>query len=82
MNTTMITNPNPNPNPNATMTTTTTMNATMNATMATATATATATAGRSRTGGPGDDGPKIVEHALGWLLVVVLAMLVTRAGLL
>ncbi|MEV5432491.1 SCO1431 family membrane protein [Streptomyces sp. NPDC052701] len=41
-----------------------------------------ATAARVRTGGPRDDGPEILEHALGWVLVVVLAMLVTRLGLL
>ncbi|MFJ7333362.1 SCO1431 family membrane protein [Streptomyces sp. NPDC101110] len=41
-----------------------------------------ATALRARTGGPRDDGPKIVEHVLGWVLVVVVAMLVTRLGLL
>ncbi|MGW1817983.1 SCO1431 family membrane protein [Streptomyces sp. NPDC002125] len=35
---------------------------------------------RARTGGP-QDGPKILEHILGWTLVVVLAMLVTQAGL-
>jgi hypothetical protein len=35
---------------------------------------------RTRTGGP-DDGPKVVEHVLGWTLVVVLAMLVTQVGL-
>ncbi|MDI3406567.1 SCO1431 family membrane protein [Streptomyces sp. B-S-A6] len=37
---------------------------------------------RLRTGGPKDDGPKILEHVLGWTLVVVLAMFVTQAGLL
>ncbi|MFB7244766.1 SCO1431 family membrane protein [Streptomyces populi] len=37
---------------------------------------------RTRTGGPGDDGPKILEHVLGWIFVVVVAMLVTRLGLL
>lgn len=37
---------------------------------------------RARTGGPKDDGPKILEHVLGWTLVVLFAMLVTRAGLL
>ncbi|MER6526039.1 SCO1431 family membrane protein [Streptomyces sp. NPDC001508] len=37
---------------------------------------------RTRTGGPRDDGPKIVEHVLGWTLVVVVAMLVTQLGLL
>ncbi|MEU9574498.1 SCO1431 family membrane protein [Streptomyces massasporeus] len=41
-----------------------------------------ATAARARTGGPQDDGPKIVEHVMGWALVVVLAMLVTQLGLL
>ena len=35
---------------------------------------------RARTGGP-QDGPKILEHVLGWTLVVVLAMFVTQAGL-
>ncbi|EKX66945.1 SCO1431 family membrane protein [Streptomyces ipomoeae] len=43
---------------------------------------ATATRVRTRTGGPKDDGPKIVEHLMGWTLVVVLAMLVTQLGLL
>jgi len=38
------------------------------------------TRSRDRTGGP-DDGPKILEHVLGWTLVVVLAMFVTQAGL-
>jgi len=41
-----------------------------------------ATAARTRTGGPKDDGPKIVEHVMGWTLVVVVAMLVTQLGLL
>ncbi|MFE5487092.1 SCO1431 family membrane protein [Streptomyces sp. NPDC056527] len=36
---------------------------------------------RARTGGPKDNGPKILEHVLGWTLVVVLAVFVTRAGL-
>ncbi|WEH42886.1 SCO1431 family membrane protein [Streptomyces sp. AM 2-1-1] len=38
---------------------------------------------RARTGGPHDDdeGPKILEHVLGWTLVVVLALFVTGAGL-
>ncbi|MBX9426464.1 SCO1431 family membrane protein [Streptomyces lateritius] len=37
---------------------------------------------RARTGGPKDDqGPKVLEHVLGWTLVVLLAVLVTRAGL-
>lgn len=41
-----------------------------------------ATATRTRTGGPQDDGPKIVEHVMGWVLVAVVAMLVTQLGLL
>jgi hypothetical protein len=41
-----------------------------------------ATAARTRTGGPKDDGPKIVEHVMGWTLVVVVAMLVAQLGLL
>ncbi|MEU6775891.1 SCO1431 family membrane protein [Streptomyces sp. NPDC046759] len=41
-----------------------------------------ATATRARTGGPGEDGPKVLEHVMGWVLVVVVAMLVTRLGLL
>ncbi|MEX0174515.1 SCO1431 family membrane protein [Streptomyces sp. LMG1-1-1.1] len=36
---------------------------------------------RTRTGGPRDDGPKILEHVLGWTLVVLLAVFVTGAGL-
>ncbi|MFC7795311.1 SCO1431 family membrane protein [Streptomyces cinereoruber] len=37
---------------------------------------------RARTGGPrDDDGPEILENVLGWTLVVLLAVLVTRAGL-
>ncbi|RII19395.1 hypothetical protein DSC45_07915 [Streptomyces sp. YIM 130001] len=44
--------------------------------------TATAERLRASTGGPKDDGPKILEHVLGWTLVVVLAMFVTQAGLL
>ncbi|GAA4547263.1 hypothetical protein GCM10010309_62000 [Streptomyces violaceochromogenes] len=40
------------------------------------------TAPRVRTGGPQDDGPKVVEHLMGWALVVVVAMLVTQLGLL
>jgi hypothetical protein len=43
---------------------------------------ATAARVRARTGGPREDGPKILEHAVGWVLVVVLAMLVTQLGLL
>ncbi|GGS21495.1 hypothetical protein GCM10010269_70420 [Streptomyces humidus] len=42
----------------------------------------TATAAPVRTGGPDADGPKILEHIVGWVLVVVVAMLVTRLGLL
>lgn len=41
-----------------------------------------ATATRVRTGGPKEDGPKILEHIMGWTLVVVVAMLVTQLGLL
>ncbi|MFE7273106.1 SCO1431 family membrane protein [Streptomyces sp. NPDC057623] len=41
-----------------------------------------ATAARVRTGGPEEDGPKILEHVMGWTLVVVVAMLVTQLGLL
>ncbi|WP_107408622.1 SCO1431 family membrane protein [Streptomyces sp. Ag109_O5-10] len=41
-----------------------------------------ATAARARTGGPQDDGPKVLEHVMGWALVVVVAMLVTQLGLL
>ncbi|MFE1579012.1 SCO1431 family membrane protein [Streptomyces fradiae] len=37
---------------------------------------------RACTGGPKDDGPELLEHVLGWVLVVLVAMLVTRAGLL
>ncbi|MFF6786765.1 SCO1431 family membrane protein [Streptomyces sp. NPDC012510] len=43
---------------------------------------ATANRVRTRTGGPQDDGPKVVEHLMGWTLVVVVAMLVTQLGLL
>ncbi|MFF8094943.1 SCO1431 family membrane protein [Streptomyces sp. NPDC016675] len=42
----------------------------------------TATAARVRTGGPEDDGPKVLEHVMGWTLVVVVAMLVVQLGLL
>lgn len=41
-----------------------------------------ATAARVRTGGPEEDGPKILEHVMGWTLVVVVAMFVTQLGLL
>ncbi|GLF96443.1 SCO1431 family membrane protein [Streptomyces yaizuensis] len=38
---------------------------------------------RTRTGGPDDDRrSELVEHLAGWALVVVIAMLVTRLGLL
>ncbi|MEV4329992.1 SCO1431 family membrane protein [Streptomyces sp. NPDC049597] len=36
---------------------------------------------RTRTGGP-DDESSVLEHVLGWTLVVVLAMLITQLGLL
>ena len=39
-------------------------------------------AARTRTGGPESDGPKILEHVMGWTLVMVVAMLVTQLGLL
>ncbi|MFI5524789.1 SCO1431 family membrane protein [Streptomyces platensis] len=42
---------------------------------------ATAPRTRARTGGPKDDSP-LLEHILGWTLVVVLAMLLTQTGLL
>lgn len=41
-----------------------------------------ATATRARTGGPQEDGPKILEHVMGWVLVAVVAMFVTQLGLL
>ncbi|MGH4030481.1 SCO1431 family membrane protein [Actinomycetota bacterium Odt1-20B] len=37
---------------------------------------------RTRTGGPKDTGPRLLEHLLGWTLVVVIAMFVTQTGLL
>jgi hypothetical protein len=43
---------------------------------------ATAARLNARTGGPKDDRPQYLEHVLGWVLVVVLAMLVTQLGLL
>lgn len=43
---------------------------------------ATAVRAKARTGGPDEDGPTLMEHLAGWTLVVVLAMLVTQAGLL
>lgn len=43
---------------------------------------APATAPRAGTGGPSEDGPeKLMEQLLGWTLVVLLAVLVTRLGL-
>ncbi|WP_221355709.1 SCO1431 family membrane protein [Streptomyces beigongshangae] len=44
---------------------------------------ATAGRARARTGGPEDEdrGPKIFEHVMGWTFVLVLAMFVTRLGL-
>ncbi|MEU6993514.1 SCO1431 family membrane protein [Streptomyces sp. NPDC046465] len=42
---------------------------------------ATAVRAKARTGGPEEDGPKLLEHLAGWTLVVVLAMLVTQIGL-
>ncbi|WP_107055844.1 SCO1431 family membrane protein [Streptomyces griseus] len=36
----------------------------------------------ARTGGPREDGPQILEHVMGWTLVVVVAMLLVRLGLL
>ena len=41
-----------------------------------------AAAARTRTGGPKGDGPKVLEHVMGWTLVVVVAMLVAQLGLL
>ncbi|WP_199930842.1 SCO1431 family membrane protein [Streptomyces sp. CB02923] len=45
-----------------------------------AAADAPATASRARTGGPKDD-RNLLEHLVGWTLVVVLAMLFTQTGL-
>ncbi|MEU4201225.1 SCO1431 family membrane protein [Streptomyces sp. NPDC026294] len=45
-----------------------------------AAADAPATASRTRTGGP-KDGPDLLEHLVGWTLVIVLAMLFTQTGL-
>ncbi|GHE85280.1 hypothetical protein GCM10018785_61470 [Streptomyces longispororuber] len=53
----------------------------MTASSATATVLQAPAGLRARTGGPQDDGPKVLEHLLGWTLVVLLAMLVTQAGL-
>ncbi|HET6861094.1 MAG TPA: SCO1431 family membrane protein [Streptomyces sp.] len=46
----------------------------------TATTVHTAESARARTGGP-KEGPEVLEHLLGWTLVVLLAMFVTGAGL-
>ncbi|AGP57191.1 SCO1431 family membrane protein [Streptomyces rapamycinicus] len=35
----------------------------------------------ARTGGPSDGEDHLLEHLLGWSLVVVLALLITRLGL-
>ncbi|MBI0300031.1 SCO1431 family membrane protein [Streptomyces sp. PRKS01-29] len=35
----------------------------------------------TRTGGPSDDQDHLVEHLLGWSLVVVLALLTAQLGL-
>ncbi|NEB74134.1 SCO1431 family membrane protein [Streptomyces sp. SID14478] len=49
--------------------------------MTASSATASAPTGsRTRTGGPDEGGPKILEHVLGWTFVVVLAMFVTQIG--
>ncbi|MFE9923639.1 SCO1431 family membrane protein [Streptomyces sp. NPDC005774] len=53
----------------------------MTANAATVTAPAAAVPG-VRTGGPREDGPKILEHVMGWTLVMVVAMFVTQLGLL
>ncbi|MFB1045692.1 SCO1431 family membrane protein [Streptomyces chrestomyceticus] len=45
-----------------------------------AAADASVTASRARTGGP-KDGHNLLEHLVGWTLVVVLAMLFTQTGL-
>ncbi|MGW1228429.1 SCO1431 family membrane protein [Streptomyces sp. NPDC001478] len=47
---------------------------------ATAAALTTSARRRARTGGP-DDRSKLLENVLGWILVVAVAMLVTRLGL-
>ncbi|MYT69270.1 SCO1431 family membrane protein [Streptomyces sp. cg28] len=47
----------------------------------TASSATVAPAARTRTGGPREDGPKILEHVLGWTFVVVVAMFVTQLGL-
>ncbi|MFJ5778020.1 SCO1431 family membrane protein [Streptomyces sp. NPDC093094] len=45
--------------------------------------TTNAVAARAATGGPrDDDGPEILEHVMGWVLVLVVAVFVTRLGLL
>ncbi|MFC5955311.1 SCO1431 family membrane protein [Streptomyces pratens] len=47
-----------------------------------ATVTAPAAVPGVRTGGPREDGPKILEQVMGWTLVMVVAMFVTQLGLL
>ncbi|MGW4029860.1 SCO1431 family membrane protein [Streptomyces sp. NPDC004838] len=47
---------------------------------ASASASTSAAGTRTRTGGP-EEGGGVLEHILGWTLVVVLAMLVTQLGL-
>lgn len=49
--------------------------------MTSSAATADHTLPTTRTGGP-DDRSDVLEHILGWTLVVVLAMLITQVGLL
>ncbi|MFF8954935.1 SCO1431 family membrane protein [Streptomyces sp. NPDC014894] len=53
----------------------------MTSTAGSAVSAAVAPSARTRTGGP-DDRSDVVEHIVGWALVIVLAMLVTRLGLL
>ncbi|MFH8409457.1 SCO1431 family membrane protein [Streptomyces sp. NPDC018019] len=53
---------------------------TSSAATATTAAAPAATASRARTGGPKDDS-NLLEHIVGWTLVVVLAMLLTQTGL-
>ena len=48
--------------------------------MTATTATTVTARRRARTGGP-EDRSKLLENVLGWTLVVLVAMLVTQAGL-
>ncbi|MET4646383.1 SCO1431 family membrane protein [Streptomyces sp. NPDC058232] len=48
--------------------------------MSATTATTVTARRRARTGGP-EDRSKLLENILGWTLVVLVAMLVTQAGL-